>query len=58
MRTRGHEVVQFHRHERSLGDEVRMIIQQVVDGARHIQHRVVQWQTERQRGHEGRSLFR
>jgi hypothetical protein len=58
MRTRCHEVVQIHRHERSLGDEMRMIIQQVVDGARHIQQRAVQWQIERQRGHEGRSLFR
>ena len=58
MHARGHEVVHIHRHERSLGDEVRMIIQQVVDGARHAQQRVVQWQIERQRGHEGRSLFR
>jgi hypothetical protein len=37
MRTRGHEVVQFNKHERSLGT-VRRIIQQVVDRARHIQH--------------------
>ena len=58
MRTRGYEVVQIHRHERSLGHEVRMIIRQVVDRARHAQQRVVQWQMDRQRGHEGRSLFR
>ncbi|HME27915.1 MAG TPA: hypothetical protein VKI44_42455, partial [Acetobacteraceae bacterium] len=58
MRTRGHEVAQSHRHERSLGDEVHMIIHQVVDRVRHVQQRVVQWQMERTRGYEGRSLFR
>ncbi|HME19918.1 MAG TPA: hypothetical protein VKI44_00875, partial [Acetobacteraceae bacterium] len=57
-RTRGREVAQSHRHERSLGDEVRMIIHQVVDRVRHVQQRVVQWQMERTRGYEGRSLSR
>jgi hypothetical protein len=58
MRTRGHEVAQSHRQERSLGDEIRMIIRQVVDRARHVQHRFIPWPRVHQRGHEGRSLSR
>ena len=58
MRTRGPEIAQSHRHERNLGDEVRAVIRQVCDRAHHVQQRVVQWQTERARGYEGRSLFR